>query len=325
MSIMSSDSFTVKFTGKNYSAWEFQFRLFVLGKDLWGHIDGSDPAPTEPPKLAQWTIKDARVMTWILGSVDPLIVLNLKPYKTAQSMWEYLRKVYNQDNTARRFQLEYEIASYTQGDLSIQDYFSGFNTLWGEFTDMIYAKVPEASLSVVQAVHEQSKRDQFLMKLRPEFEVTRSNLMNRDPVPSLDVCFGELLREEQRLATQATYQHDKMIPNAVAYAAHGKGKGRDMRNVQCFSCKEYGHIAAHCARKSCNYCKKPGHIIKDCPTRPQNRQANAYQATVGSSSSATTGDSSTLTTEMVQQMIISAFSALGLQGSGVGPDTREGA
>ncbi|KAG6629834.1 hypothetical protein CIPAW_14G112700 [Carya illinoinensis] len=231
-------------------------------------------------------------------------------------MWEYLRKVYNQDNTARRFQLEYEIASYTQGDLSIQDYFSGFNTLWGEFTDMIYAKVPEASLSVVQAVHEQSKRDQFLMKLRPEFEVTRSNLMNRDPVPSLDVCFGELLREEQCLATQATYQHDKMIPNVVAYAAHGKGKGRDMRNIQCFSCKEYGHIAAHCARKSCNYCKKPGHIIKDCPTRPQNRQANTYQATVGSSSSATTGDSSTLTTEMVQQMIISAFSALGLQGNG---------
>jgi len=30
-----------------------------------------------------------------------------------------LLKVYHQDNTARRFQLEYEIASYTQGNLSI--------------------------------------------------------------------------------------------------------------------------------------------------------------------------------------------------------------
>jgi hypothetical protein len=49
---------------------------------------------------------------------------------------------------------------------------------------------------------------QFLIKLRPEFEVTRSNLMNRDPSPSLDVCFGELLREEQRLLTQATFQQD---------------------------------------------------------------------------------------------------------------------
>ncbi|KAJ0011030.1 hypothetical protein Pint_33411 [Pistacia integerrima] len=34
-------------------------------------------------------------MTWILGSVDPIIVLNLRPYKTAKSMWEYLKKVYN--------------------------------------------------------------------------------------------------------------------------------------------------------------------------------------------------------------------------------------
>jgi hypothetical protein len=64
----SSDSFGVRFTGKNYSTWEFQFRLFVMGKELWGQIDGSDPEPTEPeptePKeLAKWKVKDARVMS----------------------------------------------------------------------------------------------------------------------------------------------------------------------------------------------------------------------------------------------------------------------
>ncbi|KAJ0025215.1 hypothetical protein Pint_07712 [Pistacia integerrima] len=139
--------------------------------------------------------------------------------------------------------------------------------------------------------------------------------MNRNPVPSLDICFGELLREEQRLTTQATYQHDKMISNAVAYAAQGKGKGRDMRNVQCFSCKEYGHIATNCTWKFCNYCKKPRPIIKECPTRPQNRQANAYQATVDPAPSATPSASYALTPEKVQQMIIFAFSALGLQGN----------
>ena len=69
--------------------------------------------------------------------------------------------------------------------------------------DMVYAKVPVESLSVVQEIHEQSKRDQFLMKLPPEFEAIRSNLMNCSP-PSLDVCFSELLREEQHLAAQTT-------------------------------------------------------------------------------------------------------------------------
>lgn len=214
-------------------------------------------------------MKDARVMTWILGSVDPMIVLNLRPYKTAKEIWEYLKKVYNQDNTARRFQLEYEIANYTQANLNIQDYFSGFQSLWGEFADIIYAKGPVKSLAAVQTVHEQSKRDQFLMKLRPEYEAIRSNLMNRDPSPSLDVCFGELLREEQCLKTQATIQHQHMTSDVVAYVAHGKNKWRDMRKIQCFSCKDYGHIATHCTKKYYNYCKKSGHIIKDYPTRPQ--------------------------------------------------------
>ena len=40
MSYEKSDSFLVRFNGKNYSACEFQFKLFVKGKDLWGHIDG---------------------------------------------------------------------------------------------------------------------------------------------------------------------------------------------------------------------------------------------------------------------------------------------
>ena len=46
------DAFGVHFIGKNYSTWEFKFRIIVMGKELWGHIDGSDPTPTKPTKLA---------------------------------------------------------------------------------------------------------------------------------------------------------------------------------------------------------------------------------------------------------------------------------
>jgi hypothetical protein len=94
------------------------------------------------------------MMSWILGHVDPLIVLNLRAYKTTKTMWEYLLKVYHQDNTARRFQLEYGIASYTKGNLSIHKYFPSFQNLWGEFSDVVYAKVPAASISTIEAIHE---------------------------------------------------------------------------------------------------------------------------------------------------------------------------
>lgn len=89
-----------------------------------------------------------------------------------------------------------------------------------------------------------------------------------------------------------------------------------MWKVQCFSCKEFGHIVAPCSKKSCNYYKKPCHIIKECPIHPQNCQAHAYQDIVGSSSFVgpfTARDQFVLTPEMVQQII---RSTLGLQGNG---------
>ena len=223
---MSSDkleSFPIRFIGKNYLAWEFKFKLFVKGKELWGHIDGSVPAPQGAEALSKWQIHDARVMTWLLSSVESHLVLNLRPYKTVVAMWTYLNTVYNQDNSTKRFHLEYEMANFTQGILSIEEYFSGFQTLWADYCDIVYANVPTAALSAIREVHATSKRDQFLMKLQPDFEIARSNPMNRHPVPSLDVCLSELLHEEQRIVTQAAMENRATVsaPVSVAYAAQG--------------------------------------------------------------------------------------------------------
>ncbi|XP_040998129.1 uncharacterized protein LOC121244162 [Juglans microcarpa x Juglans regia] len=121
------------------------------------------------------------------------------------------------------------------------------------------------------------------LKLQPEFEPVRANLLNRNLVPFLDICLGELLREEQRLSTQMGMTSEKVFSEAVnvAYTAQGRGRNK----LQCFNCKEFGHIARNCPKKVCNYCKKEGHLIKDCCVRPQNRQSQAFQADVQSSSS----------------------------------------
>ena len=78
--------------------------------------------------------------------------------------------------------------------------------------------------------------------------------------------------------------------------------------------------ASHYPKKFCNYYKREGHIIKKCQIRPPRRNTTAFTAIVGSSTTPVSGDQNlhvfvpTLTPEMVQQMIVSTFSALGLSG-----------
>ena len=159
-------------------------------------------------------------MSWLLGFVEPHIITNLRAHCSAQSMWNYLKKVYRQNNDSRRFQLEHTIAMFQHGNLSIQDYYSAFLTLWHEYSDLVTTDVPDVALSTIQNLHNASQRDQLLMKLRSGYESVRSSLLNRSPVPSLDICFGELLREE-RLSTQAILEqsHGSFETTSMVYVA----------------------------------------------------------------------------------------------------------
>lgn len=48
---------------------------------------------------------------------------NLCSFSTVKDIWDYLKRVYKEDNVAKWFQLEIEIANYRQGILSIQEYY----------------------------------------------------------------------------------------------------------------------------------------------------------------------------------------------------------
>jgi hypothetical protein len=120
------------------------------------------------------------------------------------------------------------IGNYRQRNLSIDQVYSSFIYLWNDYSGLVHSQVAQAALAALQAVHSESQWDQFLMKLRPKFENARVALVNRQPIPSLEVCLGELLREEQRLASQLGITQDaggsEMIN--MAYTAQGRGRSR---------------------------------------------------------------------------------------------------
>ena len=110
------DVIPVKFNGNNYMAQSFHLKNFVEGQGLFGYLDGSITKPTtttDTKALAIWSKENAKVITWILNSIDPSLAIALQAYTTAFDMWGHLKKVYHQTNKARKFQLDSEIAKFS--------------------------------------------------------------------------------------------------------------------------------------------------------------------------------------------------------------------
>lgn len=182
-----NDSIYVKFDGTNYFSLEFQIRNFIQGHELCDFIDGTSKKPSsdDTADLAQWAAKNTGVICWIL---EPSIAINVRPYNTVAEMWKYFSKIYHQQNDARHFQLEYEIAEYNQGHKSVQEYYSKFMNPWSEYASLVCTTIPTDSIGSVQKVHESTQHHQFLMKLQREFKLVRVSLLNCRPSPSLDDC-----------------------------------------------------------------------------------------------------------------------------------------
>ncbi|CAN0925637.1 Transcription termination factor MTERF5, chloroplastic [Linum grandiflorum] len=198
------DAVSVKFTGKNFALWEFQFRVFVQGRRLLSILDGSTKEPIESATAKvkdDWEANNAQVISWILSSIDPGIALSLRGFTSASATWKHLTDLYTQTNASRKFDIEFEIASLQQGDRDISSYYQAVVTLWTEHDLLTASLVSSAASSEVLKERASSRLMQFLMCLRPEYEGIRAPILHRE-VTTIEKVLPELLREETRLRSQ---------------------------------------------------------------------------------------------------------------------------
>eukprot|EP00268_Persea_americana_P025756 TRINITY_DN25109_c1_g1_i1.p1 TRINITY_DN25109_c1_g1~~TRINITY_DN25109_c1_g1_i1.p1 ORF type:complete len:194 (+),score=28.25 TRINITY_DN25109_c1_g1_i1:528-1109(+) len=189
-----NDIIPVKMNGTNCMTWSFHLKNFVEGKGMLGYLDGTVPKPlvdsssiasrtADEKAVATWNQNNAKVVTWILNSVDPSLSMSLQAFTKASDMWNPMKKLYHQTNKARKFHLDTELVKYCQGDKTAQEYYNGFLALWTERDQMPLYSVSSEFLPQALKLKEELHISQFLMNLRPEFEPVRAALMNRENPP----------------------------------------------------------------------------------------------------------------------------------------------
>ena len=106
----------------------------------------------------------------------------------------------------------------------------------------------------------------FLMRLRPDFESVRSQLLNRDPIPSFDDVVRSVISEETRLSTLST-SRSSTVDTVLAAAAPRQSRtppSAASRGVPLLPALLPQATSPTASQVICHYCKRPGHMKAQC-------------------------------------------------------------
>ena len=84
MSQISAIVISITLDGLNYREWAFCVETALRGHGLAFHLTEDEPAPTannsNAAEIKQWKINDGKVMSAIVNSVKPSMIMSLAPF-----------------------------------------------------------------------------------------------------------------------------------------------------------------------------------------------------------------------------------------------------
>lgn len=190
-------SFKLKGT-ENYKVWACAMELALETKNKIGFVDGTCERPNDNNVLAkQWDRCNSVVLTWILNSVTEELYLGQIFSKNASVVWQELKETYDKVDGSVTFNLHHKINSLSQSGESVSVYYHKLNSLRRQFDALV--KLPTCNCYAAQEFSNHNnliKLMQFLMGLDEVYQPIRSNILTREPLPSVKTAFAIISREE---------------------------------------------------------------------------------------------------------------------------------
>jgi len=143
------------------------------------------------------------VQAWIMHAVIKNISDSIMFSATSYDAWMELEERYGQADGTRVFEVQRDLCSISQSNLSVADYFTEIKKLWDEYSAITI--IPHcscglecASLKAVLKLIESQQLMQFLIGLNDVYKTVRGNLIMMRPLPSLSQAYNVILQEEKQ-------------------------------------------------------------------------------------------------------------------------------
>ncbi|KAL0378847.1 UNVERIFIED_CONTAM: Retrovirus-related Pol polyprotein from transposon TNT 1-94 [Sesamum radiatum] len=228
------------------------------------HIDSTFPWPAfGSAKFEQWRRADLMVTSWLWNSISKEIVEAFMYASSSRELWLELQARYERSNGPMVYQIQWEISSISQGEMSLTAYLTKAKKLWNELTCL--APSPKCtcggcSCGINKAINDMNASTQlmqFLMGLHESFDKEKSQVLMMDPLADLEKAYSMILGVEKQRSMQVNLTDSA---NHAAFQLSFKDNRRegadrqlqkrrpyvDKRNLTCSNCNKSGHLKETC-------------------------------------------------------------------------------
>ncbi|XP_068319168.1 uncharacterized protein [Pyrus communis] len=252
-----------KLNGTNYSSWSKSMLHALRAKNKIGFIDGSITPPSEdekPGDYALWAQCNSMILSWISNSVESHLSKGVVHAQFAYKIWEDFKHQFSQQNTPTIYQIHKQIASLSQGSMTVSTYFTELKHLWTQLD----AYEDPIICNLIEKHHEQREKYrlmQFLMGLNDVHDTVRTTILMMTPLPNIHQAYSFVSNHEQQRQLSSE-QHNQLPSDNFSLAAVAQTRS----DQRCNHCNREGHTIDNCRtlKYHCSFCDKRGHTEDRC-------------------------------------------------------------
>jgi len=190
--------------------------------------------PNNANAVQTWGINDGKVMTAMVNSVMPSMIVSFRKFKTAKAIWSHLKECFVQDSGALLHILMQQTHAIEQKDMTIDEYYSTFDRLVGFLTSLI------GDMQLITVLQINLLRSffvyRFVMGGREDFDSICKRLLHDSSDLTMTHALSDLDAEETRFRSMSpplVYASHIVLVASQRYNAPPKGTSSE-------PCKHYG-------------------------------------------------------------------------------------
>ncbi|KAL2235287.1 UNVERIFIED_CONTAM: hypothetical protein Sindi_1260900 [Sesamum indicum] len=173
---------------------------------------------------------------------------------TSRELWMELENRYRQINGPLEYQLKKELASTSQGSMTVSAYFAKLKKLWDELASI--TRTPIYTCDATKETTEIRGNDnlmQFLMGLNEAYDHIRSQILIMEPLPDNSKAYSMVLRVEKQKEVNSGQTYT--APNMAMQVFKKSDPSRNFQRKK--------NVADN-KSQICKHCGKSGHLKEGC-------------------------------------------------------------